>query len=172
MARLPADESDAIAFAVNIDSVGITSSQNCVTLNASDPALVRAAQRAAAQLDMPLSGGHMPRFASSDFAPFERTSFGTDLRRGIEFNLVGGLLPQRSWFTRARAAPVVNFSSCEVTDGWDLVAGTILLPVGQIHGPRDRRSRVSVERLYEQFSIILGLLEAKDRGAPVTTARE
>jgi hypothetical protein len=172
VARLPADESAAIAFAVNIDSVGIKSSHNCVTLNASDPALARAAKRAAAQLEMPLPEGRMPRFASSDFAPFERTSFGTDLRRGIEFNLVGGLLPQRSWFTRARTASVVNFSSCEVTDGWDVVAGTILLPVGQIHGPRDRRSRVSVERLYEQFAIILQLLETKDREAPITTARE
>ena len=48
---------------------------------------------------------------------------------------------------------------------WDYVSASVALPVGNLHGPRDRVERVSPARLYEQFAIALELLRERDEQA-------
>lgn len=160
LARLPARERDAIALTVNIDTVGLTFAPNCVTKNVSDDTLVEEALAAADHLEMPLEADTLPFGAYGDFTPFKQHDFARDLSLGLLFNLTGGLLPQRSWFTGAHEAPVITFSACNLVGPSDYAASVTLLPVGQIHGPRDRADRVSLERLYEMFAIISEFIES------------
>jgi hypothetical protein len=159
VARLSRVEKAAIELAINVDSVGMDSRSNCVTSEASDATARAQALEVAAELGFDLGSGSLPSGAASDFAPFESTSFPTDLSRGIFFNLVGGLLPQRSWFTGSSEARVVNFSACDLIDYSDLIGSTVMLPIGRLHGFRDRASRVDPRRLYEQYAIVRALIE-------------
>lgn len=158
VSRLSDDERGRLAFAVNIDTVGLASSANCVTENVSNSDLLAAARAAAKSLGYPLEDDQLPFGAYGDFAPFRRTSFGRDVAYGLLFNMPGGLLPQRSWFTGPLSAPVINFSACGLVGPSDYLASATLLPVGQLHGPRDRASGVDLERLFEQYAIIRKLL--------------
>jgi hypothetical protein len=159
VARLSRVEKAAIELAINVDSVGMDSRPNCVTVDASDATARAQALEVAAELGFDLGSGSLPAGVASDFAPFESTSFPTDLSRGILFNLVGGLLPQRSWFTGSSAARVVNFSACDLIDSSDLIGATVMLPIGRLHGFRDRASRIDPRRLYEQYAIVRALIE-------------
>ncbi|MFQ5667152.1 MAG: hypothetical protein ACE5I7_12055 [Candidatus Binatia bacterium] len=48
---------------------------------------------------------------------------------------------------------------------WDYVGSALLLPIGRLHGVRDRTGRVSPTRLYEQFKVLRQLLERLDAAA-------
>lgn len=158
VSRLSREERSRIAYDVNVDTVGLAGKRNCVSANVSDPALVAGARASAAALKMPLGTERIPFMASGDFAPFRHSSFARDLRFGLLFNLAGGLLPQRSWFSRGGETRVINFSACGLLGPWDYVASSTLLPVGLLHGPRDRASKVDPARLYEQYAIIRKML--------------
>jgi hypothetical protein len=158
VARLSRAEKQAVALAINIDTVGLASSPNCVTQGVSDEALIDEVLKAADHLKAPLEEGPLPPFVETDYAPFQKTSFWRDASLGLKYNLVGGVLPQRSWFTGRHSAPVINFSGCDVVDAWDYVAGAVFLPVGSLHGPRDNAGRISLERLLQQYTIILEFL--------------
>lgn len=153
VARLSREEKDAIELAVVLDSVGLAATPNCIIEKVSHPEYTAQAKALAAELGMSLASGRLPPIASSDFAPFQRTSFGLDFVRGLKFNAIGGLLPQRSWFTGSHSAPVLFFCGCELLGASDYVAALATLPVGRIHGPRDRASGVDPRRLYEQYAI-------------------
>ncbi len=103
--------------------------------------------------------GHeaMPVLAGGDHEAFLATSFGHDLGRGLLFNVVGGLLPQRSWFTRFHAAKVIAFFSCHLLDAGDGVAALTALPVGALHGPRDNAGVLDPLRLLDAYRIVEGL---------------
>lgn len=159
LSKLPAAERARVRFALNIDSVGSSDAPDCVSANVSDPLLAEAARAAARRIGVGLGLEPIPEGASSDFAPFRAHGFWRDLGRGLLFNLPGGLLPQRSWFTRRFAVPVANFSSCKVIDWSDRLGVALLLPVGRIHGPRDRASRVDLRRLDAQYRLLRELLE-------------
>jgi len=154
VARLTQDEWSRLRFAINIDTVAKDDRDNCVIENASDPQLMASAVRLAGEAGVPLAVGSLPSSASGDHVPFSRTSFGHDLGRGLMFNLVGGLLPQRSWFTRGGSTKVLTFASCDILDWSDYVAGIVLLPTGRLHGPRDRTSRVDLRKLVEQVELL------------------
>ena len=159
VASLSREEKDAILLAINIDTVGVSFSPNCVTYDVSDPKLVGRVMHVAASRGLELKLGEIPPGASSDFVPFQATSFWRDFGRGLQFNLVGGLLPQRSWFTGSHEAPVLNLSACELVGIPDYLAALVLLPFGRVHGPRDRALQVDVRRLYEIFAIVRAFVE-------------
>lgn len=162
VARLSTEEWERIRFAINLDTLGRDDRPNCVMNDASDPALAVEALDVAREYDIPLELGRMPPGTSGDHVPFARTSFWRDFGRGVYFNLIGGFLPQRSWFTRSHGTPVLAFSSCDAADWSDLVSGTVLLPVGRIHGPRDRASKLAPERLVDQFHLLQRLTTKLD----------
>ncbi len=167
VSRLSEAERARVRLALNVDSVATVESADCISTNVSDPRLVGVARAAAEHVDVELGLGEIPAGASSDFAPFRAHGFWRDLGRGILFSSVAGLLPQRSWFTGPFSVPVASFSACELIGVSDLVAGTILLPLGRIHGPRDRASRVDLRRLEAQHRLLRALLER----APAAVAR-
>jgi hypothetical protein len=162
VARLSDAEWDRIRYAVNVDSVAIRGSGSCVMTNASHPRLVESVQSVAREQGIGLDSGELPVGAAGDQAAFEQTGFWHDFRLGLLFNLVGGLLPQRSWFAAKRGTDVLTLAACDLIDGSDLVAGTLLLPVGNLHDPRDRAERVDPLALYEQFALLRALLRELD----------
>ncbi len=158
VARLTPAEKEALVLTINIDTVGLASSPNCVTEDVSDEALIDEVLKAAERLKAPLDEGPLPPFVETDYAPFQQTSFWRDASLSLKYNLVGGLLPQRSWFTDRHSAPAINFSGCDVVDVWDYVGGALFVPVGSLHGPRDHAGRISLERLTQQYAIIAEFL--------------
>jgi hypothetical protein len=116
---------------------------------------------------MPLDRQKMPLGMLSDYVPFEKTSWWRDMLRGIAFNMPGGFLPQRSWFTGSMGVPVVNFSSLDAMDSGDIIGGLVFLPFGALHGPRDNANGIDAVRLYEQYAIARELLERIDAGTVV-----
>lgn len=158
VARMSRADKDALVLAVNLDTVGIERSPNCVTDGLSDPNWSERVLEIAERVGEPLSAGAMPAGVSTDVVVFQQNSAVRDILRGVLFNLPGGLLPQRSWFTGSHRAPTLNFSACDLIGGWDLVAGTILLPVGRLHGPADRVGAVDLGRLYSLHRVLVGLV--------------
>jgi hypothetical protein len=158
VARLPQAEKDAIALAIVIDTTGVSYAGNCL-IDVGEQKYVQYARRAATSLGFELGVEPAPFGASSDFEPFQSTSFAIDFGRGLKFNQIGGLLPQRSWFTGPHEAPVLFLSSCELLEEADYLGGLIGLPIGRLHGPRDRLARVDEGRLYEAYAITLRLIE-------------
>jgi hypothetical protein len=158
VARLSRADKDAIELAVVLDSVGLAATPNCVMDQVSHPGYTERAKAAARELGMPLASGRLPAGATSDFEPFQHTSFGADVLRGLKFNLIGGLLPQRSWFTGSHSAPVLFFCGCELLGFGDYAASLLMLPLGSLHGALDRPAGVDPRRLYEQLAIGRALL--------------
>jgi hypothetical protein len=165
VARLTAAEKDRIELAINLDTVGIDSSENCVTRGISSSEHLELALSSATDVGVALRAVPLPESAATDYAPFQATSFWRDFGRSLLFNLPGALLPQRSYFTSTSSAPVLNFSACEIIGLSDYLAGTILLPVGRLHGPRDTAKRVHIQRLYDQYAIVLRILQRLEADA-------
>ena len=162
VARLSPEEWSRIRFAIDLDTLGAGDRADCVMNEASDAGLaIRALDLARAE-GIPLELGHLPPGSSGDHAPFARTSFWHDFGRGLLFNLAGGLLPQRSWFTGGHGTKVLTFASCDATDWGDFVAGTVFLPVGRLHGPRDRASRIDAAQLADQLHLLRRLVAELD----------
>lgn len=152
LARIGADERDRIALALNVDSVGLRYTQNCLLRPGTSPELAELALSARGELPLGLST--VPPGATSDHAVFAMGGPGVDVGRGILFNLPGGLLPQRSWFTTPHSAPTLFMSGCDLLDAGDLLASLTLLPTGHLHGPRDHRGQVDPERLWEASELL------------------
>jgi len=165
VARLSDAEKDALVLTINVDTIGVDFSESCVTRDLSDPAWTQRALGIAAASGVSLDSADLPLGAATDVLPFQRNGFWRDFGRGLLFSLPGGLLPQRSWFTSAHEAPTLNFSACEIFDWGDWMAGTVLLPVGRIHGPRDRAERVDLARLADVLIVLEGLADALESEA-------
>jgi hypothetical protein len=157
-ARLSEEEWRRLAFVVNVDCVGVGDRRNAVIRDESDEELVSAVLDAAERAGVPLVAASLPVFGTSDQESFRRTGFWADFWRGIEFNLTGGLLPQRSWFARSHSARTVFFSAEDLADAGDWLGGLLLLPLGRLHGPRDRASNVDPTRLYEAYRVVWELV--------------
>ena len=159
VARLSDSISENIFYVINTDVIGVKNKKNCVTTNVSNSKLSSMALLVAKELNIELGKGKMPYLACSDYAAFKKTSFFTDFKRSLSFNLVGAFLPQRSYFTRKRENEIINFSSCDLLDAGDYIGGTILLPVGSIHGFRDNIKLVDEKKLYEQFLLTFNFIK-------------
>lgn len=157
VARLSNEDWARLDAVINVDSVGKAGEDTCVVSNQSDPGLMALAHEVAKSRQVRLGHEAMPVLAGGDHEAFLATSFGHDLGRGLLFNLVGGLLPQRSWFTRFHAAKVIAFFSCHLLDAGDGIASLTALPVGALHGPRDNASVLDPLRLLDAYRIVEGL---------------
>ncbi|MBL8921269.1 MAG: M28 family peptidase [Myxococcaceae bacterium] len=159
-ARLSNDEWARLDAVINVDSVGKAGEKTCLVSNHSDPGLGLLAHQVARARGVELGREQMPGLAGGDHEPFMETSFFHDFGRSLMFNAIGGLLPQRSWFTGFHKAKVVSFWSCHLLDAGDGVAALVALPVGALHGPRDNASVVDPQRLFEAYTIVEGLTRA------------
>ena len=166
VARLSREEWAELRFAINVDTVGKDDRANCVLSDASDSGLVAKTLDLSQASGIPLELGRMPLSASGDHVVFGRTSFWHDFGRGLLFNLAGGFLPQRSWFTGSHGTRVVAFVSCDALDWSDFVSSNLYLPLGRLHGPRDRASRIDPTRLHDQYRLLLELVKALDADPP------
>jgi hypothetical protein len=92
-----------------------------------------------------------------DHVSFMQRGFRHDLVRGLMFNLAGGLLPQRSWFTGSHGTRVLTVASCDLVGIADYLAGSFLLQVGRLDGPHDRASHIDIVKLHEQFTLLRAL---------------
>ncbi len=165
VARLSAADCGRIVLAVNIDTVGIAGVSNCVTRLADDEdMLANAAVNVAHDLGMPLDSKELPFGVYSDFVPFQKTSWWRDMLLGVAFNLAGGFLPQRSWFTSYTCVPVIDFGSPDVLDIGDDIGGAVFLPFGALHGPRDTANGIDLVRLHEQYAIVREILARVEAG--------
>jgi hypothetical protein len=159
VARLSDSVSNNIFYVINSDVIGVKGKKNCVTTNVSNSTLSSTSLKIAKELKIELGKGSMPSLACSDYASFKRTSFFTDFKRSLSFNLTGAFLPQRSYFTKKKENEIINFSSCELIDAGDYIGGIILLPIGSIHGFRDNIKLVDEQKLYEQFLLTFNLIK-------------
>lgn len=165
VARLPFEEKAAIEFAINVDTVGVKDADNCLTLGVSDPQLSYLATISAKNLDYTLGHDPFPRTSTSDYLAFQGMSTVSDFSYGIQLNFVGGILPQRSWFSNSETVPVLNFTSCGImTTSSDFVT-SFLLPFGQLHGHRDSTDKVDVKGLYELNMIVEEMLNKIENDA-------
>ena len=162
VSRLSDTEWRRVRFAINLDTLAADDRPDCVVNDASDPELAVQALDAARAEGVELALGRMPAGAAGDHAPFARTGFWHDFGRGLMFNLAGGLLPQRSWFTGSHGTRVLTLSSCDPTDWTDLVAASFFLPVGRLHGPRDRAARLDPVRLHDDLRVLRRLVAVLD----------
>jgi hypothetical protein len=159
VARLSDSISNNIFYVINSDVIGVKGKKNCVTTNVSNSKLSSTSLQVAKELNIELGKGTMPSLACSDYASFKKTSFFTDFKRSLSFNLTGALLPQRSYFTKKKENEIINFSSCDLLDAGDYIGGIILMPVGSIHGFRDNIKLVDEKKLYEQFLLTFNLIK-------------
>lgn len=153
VARLSDSTYNKIFYVINTDVIGVKGKKNCVTTNVSNSRLSSISLEIAKELKIELDKGSMPFLACSDYASFKKTDFFTDFGRSLSFNLIGALLPQRSYFTSKKETEVINFSSCELLDIGDYIGGSLLIPIGSIHGFRDNIKMVDEQKLFEQFTL-------------------
>lgn len=162
MARLTSEEAARVSFTLNLDTLARAGTDDCVLADVSDAQLSHRMLYAARDAGVPINVGKIPFGASSDHAAFAHTSFWYDFGRGILYNMPGGLLPQRSWFTSAKDTRVVVLGGCELADWSDYLAGTILLPVGSIHGPRDSEDDIDAGALEARAGMLKLFLKRAD----------
>lgn len=158
IARLSQVERDRIRYVINVDSVGVSGVGSCVTTGVSDPNLVYLVQTVAKHAKIPLQQEPVSNTAVSDYLPFMETSFAADFSYGVKFNHIGGLLPQRSWFTGPLSVPVLNFSACGLMGGAADLLSSFLLPIGKLHGFRDEIEKIDLLSLYHQYAVLDKLL--------------
>ncbi len=161
LAGLSREEEAEIRLAVNIDTVGVEFAKNCLFLDPVDPLLQQeifsAAERNGAEMEI---GSNPTEDTSSDYAPFRSNGFWNDFQMGFRFNLIGGLLPQRSWFGNSFSCPVVSFTACGLSGPQN---GTTFL--SHIHGTQDTLAEVDITRLYEQYTLACDFLLDEDKAA-------
>ena len=163
ISRLSVEERAAVEMAVNIDTVGVVFSRNCVTNDIGDPEVLKQVVNVAGELNADLG---QESDIVTDYIPFKGTDAWHDFLLGLQFNYVGGVLPQRSWFTDPFSVPVVNFTACGLTeDPWSDLVSMLFFPIGKMHGVQDRLDQVDIPRLYEQFQIAREFLGIRDRRA-------
>ena len=158
VAKLSAEEKERIVLALNVDTVGLATTDNCVMSDVSSDSMTRLALQLAAEGGVPMGAGTIPPGASSDHAVFAKNSAGRDIGRSAMFNLTGALLPQRSYFTTRSETEVLFFSSCLEFDGLDLLGGCLLLPTGKLHGFRDQAEQVDPMRLWHTYAVVNSVL--------------
>lgn len=159
VARLPLDIFNKILFVINTDVIGVKNKSNCVSTNVSNSRLSDLSLKVATELNLPLKTGKIPPLACSDYAPFKKTSWASDFGRSLQFNLVGAFIPQRSYFTEKKETEIINFTSCDILDITDYLGATVLLPIGNIHGFRDKIEMVDEIKLYQHYKLIDGFLK-------------
>jgi hypothetical protein len=152
-------------YAINIDMIGRKDLQGItITENVSDSNLVNIAQDVCNDLNYSFNRTMLPAGALSDFYIFKGQHFFKDFGISILGNLLGGLIPQRSYFTRhKKGIPVINLTD-EASISFALVA-SIFSPIafGEIHSFRDKVSVVDNENLIEYGDFLINFIEYIDK---------
>lgn len=155
VARMSASDVAATFYVVNIDTIGVSDRDNCVMRDVSDDALAHVVHQAARDLNAPLGDGAVPTAGTSDHAPFREWSVFHDVAFSALVNGPGCLVPQTSYgLKRPRRARTLVLSSCDVIDIGDDLAGLTLLPIGRLHGFRDRADAVDVVKLHDAVRVL------------------
>lgn len=160
LSGLSADEKKRIRIAVNIDTVGTDFAENCLLLPDGEKGIKSRVMAAAHRNHVDMKSATRSGASMSDAETFQENGFVDDLITGFKTNLLGGLLPQRSWFSGKAMIPYVEFSACGMTgtkQPWGIPASW------DIHTPGDSIDKVNFSRLYEQYLISAEFLAAEDR---------
>lgn len=166
VARLPDSIWGKIKYSINIDCIG-TKDGNLAAMNIfTDTTLYIIAKNQAIKNSDSIKWSKTPLLAGGDCEPFLQNGFLNDFTKGLSFNLVGGLLPQRSHFAKKKKSiPSIFFSTTNIIDGGDYVSGIIpVIGFGKIHGFRDNIKRIDINKLYANFDIIYKMIQAIDTG--------
>lgn len=161
-ARLSDAEWARLRFALNVDSVGSSGDQSCVIKGESNRDLAKLARQVAKEQGFDLRAGALPLGAGGDHSAFAEMSPGRDVLRGFMFGwLPGGILPQRSWFTRSHEGPVLVFADCNLLDAGDYLSA-LPFAFGRLHSFRDTADQIDPERLYRVYAVALEVLKRTD----------
>ncbi len=164
VARMGSEDRDRLRLAINVDGVGIQGSGDCAIPGAGSEEVATWLQDAAATAGWPMGEATIPSFATSDHESYRAAGPGRDLLNSVAFNMVGVLLPQRSWFTTRHRAPVVMVSTCEFELGLGEVGSMFALPTGSMHGPRDKLSQVDPVQLHHSYRALQAFVEQLETG--------
>jgi hypothetical protein len=162
VAQMSIADQRATAYVVNVDTVGVADRENCIMTDATEHGLAVALHDAASELGVSLGDAQLPFTGTSDHAPFREWSAAHDVAFGLLANATGGLVPQRSWSVRPRRARTAFLSTCGITDVGDDVAGLVLLPLGRLHGFRDRADAVDADKLHDAYRIVARTVRSLD----------
>ena len=154
LARLSAAEKERVAIAIDVHGVGADWTGTCISGDAGDPERARFLRRALRRGDARIGISGSGQYPVSDYAALRAWSFSQDVAMGVSHNLVGGLLPQRSWFGTPHAIPIAQLSACGVDDFYGQLSYLIPLPMGRVHGPRDSAARLDPRRLWEAYEAV------------------
>lgn len=138
-------------LAINIDMVGSKQTSGItISPEATSPHLLERAKMISEDYGFQLTEAVIPDGGSTDFVSFTGQSFSKDFKTSLSFNVIGALLPQRSYFTkRKHSIPVINFTEeIKITKAEYL---SMISPVsfGRIHSFQDRPNKVSMKNLVE-----------------------
>ncbi len=164
VARVGPEDRERILLAINVDAVAVRGSEDCAIAGRGAEQVADWLMDAAGDAGWPMGEGKIPAFATSDHESFRKSGPGLDVVTSIGFNLVGGLLPQRSWFTTRHRAPVVMVSTCDFELGLGELGSMFALPTGSMHGPRDNLTQVDPVQLHHSYRALRAFLEHLETG--------
>lgn len=138
-------------LAINIDMIGSKRTSGItISSDVTDPRLLVKAKSICERYNFQLTEVPLPDGGDTDCTSFTGQSFKKDFGSSLSFNLIGGILPQRSYFTkRKEAIPVINFTEEIKISAADYISFISPVSFGDIHSFRDKRQRVSMKNLVE-----------------------
>lgn len=138
-------------LAINIDMVGSKKTSGItVSSEVTDPKLSMQAKSVCDRYNFQLTEVALPGGGDTDCSSFTGQSFKKDFGSSLSFNLIGALLPQRSYFAKRKAAiPVINFTEEIKISAADYISFISPVSFGGIHSFHDNRHRVSMKNLVE-----------------------
>ena len=153
MASLGRSSIERTRLVVKLDSVGVRGTRHGVLESTKRPEIIARALDVAARRGFELEPWRAPGPFCGDDDAFASVSPLLEVARGLFFNPVG-LLPQRSWFTTGRGVPTIAFASVDCVSVLDVLPAIFPLPIGKVHGVRDRPGALDAWLLYEQLEIV------------------
>lgn len=151
-------------LAINIDMVGSKETSGItVSSEVTTPHLLTKAREISERYNFQLSEIPLPDGGDSDFTSFTGQSFRRDFGTSLSFNLIGALLPQRSYFTKPKdAIPVINFTEEIKITAADYLSLISPVSFSHIHSFRDKRERVSMKNLVEHAEFFRYYIKSLD----------
>lgn len=165
VARMKDSIWDNVKCCINIDCVGKMGESNVLVLNQTNKRFWGIIHNIALKNNFRFKEiVESPSF--SDQTPFRKTNTGVDILRSLfVFNLTGGFLPQRSYFTKSRSVPTVFISSTGLFKPYDQfnMILPMAIPTGGIHSYSDRLEKIDPDLLFEAYSLTLSLINEIDK---------
>lgn len=149
-------------LAINIDMVGSKKTSGItVSAEVTDTHLLNQAKNISTLHHYQLAEVPIPDGGSTDYVSFIGQSFGKDFAASLSFNVFGALLPQRSYFTKRKAAiPIINFTEEIKITSAELLSMLSPVSFGRIHSFHDRPKEVSIKNLVEHAAFFRLYIES------------